>query len=288
MLEGGRQKACGEMNGGADKWGVEPLKSDKLSNDPNGIACFSSRGPTNDQRIKPEVVAPGTNIVSLQSRHTSATKLWGIYNQNYSWAGGTSMATPLTAGAAAVVREYLQKQNISNPSAAVVKATLMHTAFDLFPGQFGKGAGQEISKKGPNNQQGYGRVDMDAATKLGQGKIVDNTVGIGTGETASVKFNVTERRARTGFLKATLVYTDAPAAASASKTLVNDLDIKVTAPDGREFTLNDRTNNAETIEITDLIKGEYEVSVVGVNVPQGKNGKLPYALLVSFVKNLNN
>jgi len=70
--------------------------------------------------------------------------------------------------------------------------------------------------------------------------------------------------------------------------LVNDLDLKVTAPDGKEFLLSDRTNNHETIEITDLVQGQYTVSVVGNNVPQGKNGKQPYALLVSFVKNKSN
>lgn len=286
MLEGGRQKACGEMKDGANKWGVEPLKSDKLSNDINGIACFSSRGPTQDQRLKPDIVAPGTNIVSLQSRDPAATKLWGIYNQNYSWAGGTSMSTPLTAGAAAVTREYLVKQGLANPTAAVVKATLMHTAHDLFPGQFGDGSGKELANKGPNNQQGYGRVDMDAATKLGQAKIVDNTTGVGASESASVTFNMTQKRVQTGgYLKATLVYTDAPAAASASKTLVNDLDLKVTAPNGQTYSINDHTNNAETIEITDIQQGQYTVTVNGTNVPQGKNGKQPYALLVSFVKN---
>lgn len=289
MLEGGRQKACGEMNGGDQKWGVEPIKSDKLSNDPNGIACFSSRGPTNDQRIKPDVVAPGTNIVSLQSRDPKATKLWGIYNQHYSWAGGTSMATPLTAGAAAVVREYLINNGHSNPSAAIVKATLMHTAYDLFPGQFGKGASQEIQKKGPNNQQGYGRVDMDAATRLGHAKIIDNTTGVGVGERADVTVNATELRVAYGHaLKATLVYTDAPAAASAGRTLVNNLDLEITTPDGRVISVNDSVNNSETIEITDLVEGQYKVSVVGRSVPQGKNGKQPYALLVSFVKNQDN
>lgn len=289
MLEGGRQKACGEMKDGDKKWGVEPVKSDKLSNNTNGIACFSSRGPTNDQRIKPDIVAPGTNIVSLQSRHSSATKLWGIYNSNYSWAGGTSMATPLTAGAAAVAREYLTKNGFSSPSAAVVKASLMHSAVDLFPGQFGTGSTQELQKKGPNNQQGYGRVDMDAATTLAHGQIVDNQTGVGTGETQSVTINATENRVAMGdVLKATLVYTDAPAAASAGKTLVNDLDIQITTPNGQVITLNDGTNNSEAIEITDLIEGQYQVSVVGKNVPQGKNGKQPYALVVGFVKNLSN
>ncbi len=288
ITEGGRQSSCGDMS--EAKWGVEPLRSDKLSNDPNGIACFSSRGPTQDQRLKPDVVAPGTNIVSLQSRHSKATKLWGAYNEHYSWAGGTSMATPLTAGAAAVVREYLQKKHdLSSPSAALVKATLMHSAADIFPGQFGKGNIQEMSQPGRNNQQGAGRVDMDSATKLGMARVVDNKVGLGVGESESVTFNITERRqASGGILKATLVYTDAPGAASSGKALVNDLDIKVTAPDGRVVALNDRTNNSEIIEIADLLVGKYEVTVSGVNVPQGKNGKQPYALLVSFVKNLNN
>src|SRR5690606_15690337 len=132
----------------------------------------------------------------------------------------------------------------SSPSAALVKATLMHSAQDIFPGQFGKGNIQEMSVPGRNNQQGAGRVDMDSATKLGQARVIDNKVGVGVGESESTTFNITERRASAdGVLKATLVYTDAPGAASAGKALVNDLDIKITAPDGRVVAVNDRTNN---------------------------------------------
>ena len=51
--------------------------------------------------------------------------------------GGTSMATPLTAGGAAVVREWLVKQGgVSNPSAALLKAMLLNGAADMSPGQY--------------------------------------------------------------------------------------------------------------------------------------------------------
>src|SRR5262249_10882903 len=161
----GIQNKLGDLRDGSKKWGVEPLKSDTISNNPNGLACFSSRGPTKDGRIKPEIVAPGTNIVSTRSRQPKASPLWGEYDANYVYAGGTSMATPLTAGAAAVVRQYLtQTRGISAPTGAMIKATLMHTATDLFPGQYGMGAGQELPTQRPNIHEGYGRVNVDFAT----------------------------------------------------------------------------------------------------------------------------
>ena len=73
-----------------------------------------------------------------------------------------------------------------------------------------------------------------------------------------------------------------PASASASRALVNDLDLKVTeAATGKVYQTADRINNAEMVELSGLAPGAYTVSVVGVNVPQGKNGKQPYALIVS-------
>ena len=78
-----------------------------MSDDPTGLAAFSSRGPTDDGRIQPDVFAPGTNILSLRSTRTSATG-WGLYqhNSNYLFMGGTSMSTPITAGAVVLIREF--------------------------------------------------------------------------------------------------------------------------------------------------------------------------------------
>lgn len=277
MVEGGRLKTCGSMG---KKWGVSPLKEDMLSDSPDGIACFSSRGPTLDKRIKPDIVAPGTNIVSLRSKNSSATRLWGIYNEDYSWAGGTSMATPLTAGAAAVTRQYLVTQGMINPSAALVKATLLHSATDLFPGQFGLGATQEIATPRPNSVEGYGRVNMDVATNLGASQIYDEKIGLATEESRSFTVNI-DSASKVSGLRATLVYTDAPAAVSAAQALVNDLDLAITSEDGKKYTLNDSTNNAEMLELKGLSAGKYTVTVTGRNIPQGLNGRQPYAILIS-------
>ncbi len=276
---GGIQKSLGELRDGAKKWGVEPLKSDKLSDNAMGVAAFSSRGPTSDGRIKPEIVAPGTNIVSTRSHHPTAQTLWGEYDSEYLWAGGTSMATPLTAGAAAVARQFLvEKRGMARPSGALVKATLIHTAFDLYPGQYGEGAGQELKVRRPNSDEGYGRVDMDKATGLSdETQLVDDAVGVETGEQRSISVQV----AQGGSIRATLTYTDAPAAASAQKALVNDLDLMVVTPSGETRTLADHVNNTEMLELTDLVAGTYQVVVKGVSVPQGKQGHQPYALVVS-------
>ncbi|MEO0336070.1 MAG: S8 family serine peptidase, partial [Pseudomonadota bacterium] len=162
LLEGGVQRTLGELLDG-EPWGVEPLASDRLSDDEVGIAAFSSRGPTRDGRLKPELVAPGTNIVSVCSRVDGATKLWGNYNEDYCFAGGTSMSTPITAGGAAVARQFLvEEMRVDRPSAALVKGLLMHSAFNLFPGQYGdrgKSSGQELLVDGPNMHQGFGRLD---------------------------------------------------------------------------------------------------------------------------------
>lgn len=279
LFTGGIQRKHRELRDGDKKWGVEPIASDKLSDNANGLAVFSSRGPTNDGRVKPEIVAPGTNIVSVKSRHPKASKLWGDFDENYVFAGGTSMATPLTAGAALVTREYLIKaRSVANPSGALVKATLMHTAKDLYPGQYGLGLKQELPKVRPNVHEGYGRVDMDQATRLGdETQIVDNRVGVATSEEA----RITVRAKEGSSLRATLTWTDAPGSPAVAKALINDLDLKVTFPSGETKQLGDHVNNSEMLELTALRAGEYQIVVSGSSVPQGKTGKQPYALLVT-------
>ena len=280
LSEGGIQKPHGQLRDGDKKWGVEPLKNDTLSNNPQGIAAFSSRGPTKDGRIKPEIVAPGTNIVSTRSHYPDATTLWGAYDENYSYAGGTSMATPLTAGAAAVAREYLVKaRGLNSPSGALVKGALIHSAVDLFPGQYGDGAGRELPTARPNGHEGYGRVNMDRATTLAaETMIVDEREGLATGQSKSWDFTVTSGAT----VRATLVWTDAPGAPAAAKALVNNLDLSVTAAKtGLTRTLGDTVNNHEMVEMKRATAGKYTVTVQGTNVPSGKNGKQPFALLVS-------
>ena len=94
-----------------------------MANNPEGLVAFSSRGPTLDHRIKPDVVAPGTFILSTRSRDTAGTGWATSADPLYFFEGGTSMATPLVAGCTAVLREFAIKQKgIKKPSAALIKA----------------------------------------------------------------------------------------------------------------------------------------------------------------------
>jgi hypothetical protein len=177
-----------------DDFGANPLADDTPSNNANGMAAFSSRGPTDDGRIKPEVAAPGTNIVSVRSQHPNAGTGWGVYDDNYLYEGGTSMATPLTAGAFALVREWLTRiKGIATPSAALMKSVLINGAADMSPGQYGTGGAQEIPNNRPNNVSGWGRVDLKAALDpAGPRKIwfVDNTSGLTTGQNTTYQVTV--------------------------------------------------------------------------------------------------
>jgi serine protease AprX len=284
LLEGGIQKKLSELRDGARKWGAGPLKDDKLSDNENGLAAFSSRGPTKDGRIKPEVVAPGTNIVSTRSRVSGASALWGEYDASYVYSGGTSMSTPLVAGAAAVVRQALvQSKGIAQPTGALVKATLIHSAFDLFPGQYGTGEGQELPTPRPNVHEGFGRVDVAQATALSNVTVVDERTGVAGGEVWTTSLRVRETRTRSGAsIRATLSYTDAPGSPGAAATLVNDLDLELVDASGKVIAAKaDRVNNTEMLELSGVAPGEYKLQVRGVRVAQGKNGKQPFALVMS-------
>ncbi|MGE5601980.1 MAG: S8 family serine peptidase, partial [Nitrososphaerales archaeon] len=129
--QGGYQRPWGSL--WPDNYPVPPLSTDMPSDNGNDIAAFSSRGPTRDGRVKPDLLAPGTNVLSTRSSALTGggTPGWGAWSASnrYMFNGGTSMATPLAAGAAALVRQYFRtvKRRL-NPSAALIKAALIHGA----------------------------------------------------------------------------------------------------------------------------------------------------------------
>jgi len=283
QLSGGYQYEWGEawsMN-----FPVDPIFSDKLSNDPDGMAAFSSRGPTDDGRIKPDVVAPGTNIISCHSQESGAGTLWGAYDSYYSYSGGTSMSTPLVTGCSTLIRQfYTDLKGLSYVSAALIKATLINGALDISPGQYETDEFQEIpDPPRPNNVEGWGRVNLDyslfpdAPREL---DFIDETTGLETGEGHTYFYSVNNASVP---LKVTLVYTDYPGTPFTSGQIVNDLDLTVTDPFDTIHYANggsglDHVNNVEGIDIEIPLVGTYKISIAGTNVPQGPQ---PYALVIT-------
>ena len=210
---------------------VYPIYSDRLADDPDGMAAFSSRGPCLDGRYKPDIVAPGTFILSTRSSVASGTG-WGVYDDYYMYNGGTSMACPLTAGAAALVREYLiDEKGFAIPSAALIKAALLNSAEDISPGQYGTGAAQEIPDSPvPNNVEGWGRLNLgNGVYPQSPFNILyyDEQSSLNTGEYREYTVNVLDPGSP---LKINLVWTDYPGSPAAQGGLVNDLDLQVTDP----------------------------------------------------------
>ena len=269
---------------------AEPISSDLTSNNPDGMAAFSSRGPTDDGRVKPDIVAPGTNIVSNRSHQEGANTLWGVHesNEHYVYSGGTSMSTPLVAGTGALARQWLGTQGHENPSAAAVKALLLNTTYDIAPGQYGTGEQQEVPSEWPNSVAGWGRTDMSfmSAPPPYRLWVDDRTEGVETEQAVAYEHSAEQPLEVVSSdqpLRVMLVWTDPPASLSAAKQLVNDLDLVVTGPDGTEYYGNrasdgDRTNNVEGVIIDNPPVGQYSVTVQGHNVPIESQ---PYALVVA-------
>ena len=275
---------------------ANPIFSDPAAGNANQMAAFSSRGPTDDGRIKPDVVAPGTWILSTYSNlyqegydaspnpQNGAYQYdgWGFpYDAYYKYMGGTSMSNPLTAGGAAVVKDYYSKAHGINASAALVKATIINSAVDILD-ENNDGV-NDNDYPIPNNNEGWGRVNLDGATD-GTIQYVDEGTGLSTGGNATFQVTTTG-----GPLKVTVVWTDYPSTDTATVNLVNDLDLTVSGPSGT-FRGNvfsggwsatggsaDRRNNVENVYIHTPSAGTYTITVNGYNIP---NGPQKFALAV--------
>ena len=281
-----------------ERYTANPIRDDLSAGNAEQMAAFSSRGPTSDGRIKPDVVAPGTWNLSgyadlFQQGYDSSPNAtngawqydgWGFpASATYKYMGGTSMAAPLVAGGAAVVRDFYFKSRGHEASAALVKAVLINSAEDLLD-ENNDGV-QDNFFPIPNKHEGWGRVDLVNATDASD-QFYDETLPLSTGASTSFTADVTAGAQ----LKATLAWTDYPSSTSAAINLVNDLDLTVVAPGGTTYKGNafsggwsvtggsaDRLNNVENVYVFAAEAGTWTITVSGYNVPQGPQ---PFALVV--------
>ena len=298
--------AMGNTGSGARTLSAEPEAKNAISVgatlngvSADSIASWSSRGLASDNRIKPTVVAPGVNIWSADY---SGDNLYVQYS-------GTSMATPTVAGAVALILQYYSEgwyptgeknpANAFEPSSALIRATLVNGAIEIS----GSGAYYN-SNKYPNGDQGWGRVNLNNSLYFkGDAKrmwVVDNTRGVATGQTATYQIHVSDN---TQPLEFTLAWTDYPGSPAASVQLVNDLNLKVSDPNGNVYLGNvftsynlgysttggtpDNRNVEEAVLLlpdnNKFPTGTYIVEVIGHNVPNGEAGTSaqPFALVVT-------
>ncbi len=250
------------------------------------ISNFSSTGPTNDGRIKPDVVAVGVSVESSVDD--------GV--DQYDSMDGTSMASPTTTGITALLIEYHKNELGGVPSAALVKGLLVETAVDL-------GTATGPGFVGPDPIYGYGRVDAQAAVDLMAAQAVDGHYQIHEGAVSnggSEDFYVLVSAAGTD-LKITLCWLDPqgnPVDPSTDGTpgdgdvndglddpvLINDLDVVLTAPDGTKHyaysldpdnpdqpATNTSRNTVDTVEqvvVSNADTGVWRVDVRGTSVPE--------------------
>ncbi len=224
------------------------------------IAPSSSRGPSEDGRLKPEVCAVGTSVNSTQPDDT------------YDNFTGTSMACPGVAGTlASLWQAYRDTHAGADPNSALMKCLLLNTADDL-------------GNSGPDFIYGFGRVNARRAVKtMNQNQFFIDSVD----NAASKTFNINVP-AGTKKLKVMLYWHDPAGNPGNAIVLVNNLDIRVIDPTNqffRPWVLNnahnvaalsttairsiDSLNNVEQVTIDSPLAGNYTIDVFGTDVPQG-------------------
>jgi hypothetical protein len=231
------------------------------------MSTFSSWGPSDDGRMKPDISAPGVNTVSCGNASDTAIAT----------KSGTSMATPTTTGCLALL---LQDYKVQYPSAALprnstLKTFLAHTAVDR-------------GNAGPDNQFGYGTIRIIPAIDLMRStNWKESEVSNG----GSTSYLVIVPPGSTDPLKVTLAWDDFPSTPNGvgqgQGSLINDLDLVVTSPSNvRAYpwtlqgltgnpgapavqTAENHVDNIEQVYVANPEPGAWLVTVRGTTVPEG-------------------
>lgn len=272
--------------GGIDGSGV----TDQQANNAFDIASFSSRGPTQDGRRKPDIMAPGTHITGgapqAPGADTNGTGsvcfdgsgvsggVGSIYfpagQQLYTASSGTSQATPAVAGGAALIRQEFIFNGLTPPSPAMTKALLLNSTRYMT----GVGAGDDLW----SNSQGMGLMDLGAHVRANVSSMLKD-------QDPAQKFTATgQKRVYTGRiadtadpLRITVTWTDAPGSTFGA-SYNNNIDLVVYANGqvyrGNSFSgqysktggVADQRNNSESVILPPGTAGEVAIELVAANI----------------------
>jgi len=246
----------------------------------DSLMWFSSRGPTDDGRLKPDVCAPGANINSAEGAADCSTAS----------NAGTSMAAPTVSGGMALMRQYFVdgwypsgtrvSDDARTPTSALLKACLLDGAMEMTGLDL---ISMKTVTRIPGLDQGWGRIHLDNALYFGgdsrRTRLWDvwNAGGLSTGELAEYPLTVSSSGQP---LKVHLVWTDPESNPMAAVNLVNNLDLEVVSPagvryKGNVFTFGQSTaigdadvlNNVEGVVIPAPATGTWSLRVIARSVP---------------------
>ena len=255
------------------------------------MSSFSCWGPTDDGRIKPDVVANGVAVLSSTSGS----------NTSYASLSGTSMSSPNASGSLLLLQElYARLKNNEFLRAATIKGLAIHTASE---------AG---GAPGPDYKFGFGLLNVEKAAAVISASVANNNNASSEHLMYENVFNATTTSFSTnviasgkGQLRATISWTDPRGNVETvnvlndpTPKLINDLDVRITTNNGakifRPWVLNPLSpssdpspgdnvlDNVEVVDVDSTIPGQsYTVTVSYKNSLQ--RGAQAYSLLVSGV-----
>ncbi|MGK0387523.1 MAG: subtilisin family serine protease [Maribacter sp.] len=224
----------------------------------DNISSFSSRGPTQDGRMKPEMVAVGSSVYAAST------------SNNYTTGSGTSFSAPAVSGALALL--YEQYKNINGgttPRGDLMKAIVLNTSRDL-------------GNIGPDYIFGYGALDMHRATSvISTGRHTTGSIANGGSNTHNIVVPAGANQ-----LKVMLYWHDKEGTAAVNPNLVNNLDLSVDDPSSTNIlplvldpsAANcaniavqgvDNINNVEQVTINNPAPGTFTINIDGAAIPMG-------------------
>ncbi|UCC32068.1 MAG: S8 family serine peptidase, partial [Phycisphaerales bacterium] len=268
-----RQGSRCDIEGYGDYYSIAPPAGAKnhitvgaLNSNDDSMTYFSSWGPVDDGRMKPDISGPGCQ----SGGDGGVTSCSSGSDTSYTTMCGTSMAAPTVCGLSALLMQDFRAQFPSEPDPrnSTLKILFAHNAVDL-------------GNTGPDYQYGYGSVRIQQSIDfMRTGNFLEADVS--QGGTFSILVSVNSGDTE---LKVTLAWDDVPGTPNVDPALVNDLDLRVFDPSNARYypwtldqfnpgnpavqTQENHVDNIEQVFVDSPALGVWRVDVYGYDVPQG-------------------